>query len=36
MPRSSKPAERLLHLLLDRFEAPKQRVRDITQTIDYT
>jgi hypothetical protein len=29
-------AEVLLHLLLDRFEAPKARVRDITQPIDYT
>ncbi len=28
--------EALLHLLLDRFEAPRQRARDITQTIDYT
>ena len=29
-------ADALLHNLLDRFEAPKERVRDITQTIDYT
>lgn len=29
-------AEALLHLLLDRFEAPKERVRAITQPIDYT
>lgn len=29
-------AESLLHLLLDRFEVPKARVRDITQPIDYT
>lgn len=29
-------ADALLHSLLDRFEAPKERVRDITQTIDYT
>lgn len=37
MQQSSAPAaEVLLHLLLDRFEAPKARVRDITQPIDYT
>nr|WP_281720879.1 Wadjet anti-phage system protein JetD domain-containing protein [Nitrosomonas nitrosa] len=37
MPQSEQsPAERLLHILLDRFEAPAPRVRDITQTIDYT
>jgi len=29
-------AETLLHRLLDRFEAPQARVRDITQPIDYT
>jgi hypothetical protein len=29
-------AEALLNTLLDRFEAPKDRVRDITQPIDYT
>jgi hypothetical protein len=29
-------AEVLLHLLLDRFEAQRERVRDITQPIDYT
>src|SRR5947209_6756123 len=29
-------AETLLNTLLDRFETPKERVRDITQTIDYT
>jgi len=28
--------EALLNLLLDRFEAPRERARDITQTIDYT
>ena len=28
--------ETLLNLLLDRFEAPRERARDITQTIDYT
>ena len=28
--------EALLNLLLDRFEAPRARARDITQTIDYT
>lgn len=33
---SASAAEALLHLLLDRFEAPKARVRDITQPIDYT
>jgi len=33
---SSDLAESLLHLLLDRFESPKARVRDITQPIDYT
>src|SRR5581483_2921721 len=37
MPRSEQaPAEKLLHTLLDRFEAPTDRVRDITQPIDYT
>ncbi|MCL4765434.1 MAG: hypothetical protein KJZ80_04305 [Hyphomicrobiaceae bacterium] len=37
MPQNNLPAaEALLHLLLDRFEAPRARVRDITQTIDYT
>lgn len=30
------PAEALLHLLLDRFEEPRERVRDISQPIDYT
>jgi hypothetical protein len=29
-------AETLLNLLIDRFESPKTRVRDITQPIDYT
>jgi hypothetical protein len=29
-------AEALLNLLLDRYEAPKARVRDITQPLDYT
>lgn len=29
-------AEILLNLLLDRYEAPKARVRDITQPLDYT
>src|SRR5262245_39137251 len=29
-------ADALLHLLLDRYEAPRARVRDITQPIDYT
>jgi hypothetical protein len=29
-------AETLLNLLLDRYEAPKARVRDITQPLDYT
>jgi hypothetical protein len=29
-------AEALLNLLLDRFEAPRARTRDITQPIDYT
>ncbi|MGY3610822.1 MULTISPECIES: Wadjet anti-phage system protein JetD domain-containing protein [unclassified Bradyrhizobium] len=33
---SQNPAEALLNLLLDRFEAPRARVRDITQPIDYT
>lgn len=33
---SASAAEALLHLLLDRYEAPKARVRDITQPIDYT
>lgn len=28
--------EALLNLLLDRFEAPRERARDITQAIDYT
>lgn len=28
--------EALLNLLLDRFESPRERARDITQTIDYT
>ena len=36
LPSNSGPAEALLNLLLDRFEAPKNRVRDITQPIDYT
>lgn len=36
MPQSEHPpAEKLLHVLLDRFEAPTPRVRAITQTIDY-
>ncbi|MDB6099988.1 MAG: hypothetical protein JWN58_2691 [Gammaproteobacteria bacterium] len=35
-PNSTYTAEALLNLLLDRFEAPKARVRDITQPIDYT
>lgn len=35
-PNSRPAAEALLHLLLDRFEAPRARVRDITQPIDYT
>jgi Uncharacterized protein conserved in bacteria C-term(DUF2220) len=29
-------ADDLLHVLLDRYEAPKARARDITQPIDYT
>lgn len=33
---SQHPAEALLHMLLDRYEAPRARVRDITQAIDYT
>lgn len=33
---SALTAEALLNLLLDRFEAPRERARDITQTIDYT
>jgi Uncharacterized protein conserved in bacteria C-term(DUF2220) len=33
---SQHPAEALLNLLLDRFEAPRVRVRDITEPIDYT
>jgi hypothetical protein len=33
---SQHAAEALLNLLLDRFEAPRARVRDITQPIDYT
>lgn len=37
MPRNSQyTAETLLNRLLDRFEAPQARTRDITQTIDYT
>lgn len=37
MPRNSQyTAETLLNRLLDRFEAPMARTRDITQTIDYT
>lgn len=37
MPRNSQyTAETLLNRLLDRFEAPLARTRDITQTIDYT
>jgi hypothetical protein len=32
---SSFPAESLLNLLLDRYEEPKARLRDITQRIDY-
>jgi hypothetical protein len=32
---SSLPAESLLNLLLDRYEEPKARLRDITQRIDY-
>jgi hypothetical protein len=35
-PNSRDTAETLLNRLLDRFEAPKARVRDITQPIDYT
>ncbi len=35
-PNSPFAAETLLNLLLDRFEAPRARVRDITQPIDYT
>ncbi len=35
-PSSRLTGEALLHLLLDRFEAPRERARDITQTIDYT
>ena len=35
-PNSYGIAETLLNRLLDRFEAPKERVRDITQPIDYT
>jgi hypothetical protein len=35
-PNSSFTAEALLNLLLDRFEAPRSRARDITQPIDYT
>jgi hypothetical protein len=34
-PNSSLTAEALLNLLLDRFEAPRSRTRDITQPIDY-
>jgi hypothetical protein len=33
---SSPPAESLLNLLLDRYEEPRARLRDITQRIDYT
>lgn len=33
---SQHAAETLLNLLLDRYEAPRARVRDITQPIDYT
>jgi Uncharacterized protein conserved in bacteria C-term(DUF2220) len=33
---SHSPAEALLNLLLDRFEEPRARTRDITQSIDYT
>jgi hypothetical protein len=37
MPQNSQlTAESLLNLLLDRYEAPKARVRDITQPLDYT
>lgn len=35
-PNRQPAAESLLHRLIDRFEAPKARVRDITQPIDYT
>lgn len=35
-PSNALTAERLLHVLLDRFEQPKQRTRDITEPIDYT
>ena len=35
-PSSQHPAEALLNGLLDRFEAPRARVRGITQPIDYT
>jgi hypothetical protein len=35
-PNSSLTAEALLNLLLDRFEEPRLRTRDITQPIDYT
>jgi hypothetical protein len=35
-PNNGGPAEALLNLLLDRFEAPQARVRDITQPLDYT
>jgi hypothetical protein len=34
-PNSSLAAEALLNLLLDRFEEPRERIRDITQPIDY-
>lgn len=33
---SGRTGEALLNLLLDRFEAPRERARDITQAIDYT
>jgi hypothetical protein len=35
-PNSPLAAEALLNLLLDRFEEPRERIRDITQPIDYT
>jgi hypothetical protein len=35
-PNSGSIADTLLNRLLDRFEAPKERIRDITQPIDYT
>lgn len=36
LPSSLLTGDALLNLLLDRFEAPRERARDITQAIDYT